>query len=87
MTPRLLWSVIIFISILVLPFWIYIPVLFLGVVFVPFFWEGILFAFLINVVHDSGVDIFSLLTSPITLSVLIALIIFLPIRDSIRTNA
>ncbi|PIP55949.1 MAG: hypothetical protein COX06_00575 [Candidatus Zambryskibacteria bacterium CG22_combo_CG10-13_8_21_14_all_42_17] len=87
MTRRLLWSVIIFISIMVLPFWIYIPVLFAVIVFVPFFWEGILFTFLIEVVHNSGIEFFSLLSSPLVISVLVALIILLPIRDRIRTYA
>lgn len=85
MIRRVLGSVIILASILVLPYWVYIPVLFIGIILFPFFWEGILLAFLIEVIHSSGNGVLSLLVSPLTLSALIVLIILLPIRKSLRS--
>ncbi|MDO8569225.1 MAG: hypothetical protein Q7R89_00325 [bacterium] len=72
-------------SILVLPYWIYIPILFIGLIFFPFFWEGILAVFLITIIHNSEMETLSLLVSPLVLSVLITLIIMLPIRESLRS--
>ncbi|MEX2013697.1 MAG: hypothetical protein WD897_02170 [Parcubacteria group bacterium] len=85
MTGRILWLVVIFASILVLPYWVYIPVLFIGIILFPFFWEGIPLAFLIEVLHGSGMAVLPLLISPLALSVLIALIILLPIRERLRS--
>lgn len=84
MISRILGSVVIFASILVLPYWVYIPVLFFGIILFPFFWEGIPLAFLIDVIHGSGMEVLSALVSPLALSALIALIVLLPIRESLR---
>jgi len=87
MTRRILGFVIVLIAILVLPYWIYIPVLFLAILVFPFFWEGILFALLINLVHGGGGDILSLLFSPLALMVLIALIMLWLLRKNLRSYA
>jgi len=55
MTRRILGLVVVLFSILVLPYWVYIPVLFLAIIFFPFFGEGILLAFLIDVAYGSGI--------------------------------
>ena len=85
MTRRILGSVVIFVSILFLPYWVYIPVLFIGAVLFPFFWEGILFAFLVNVLHGGEMKIFPSLVSPLALSLLVALILLLPVRENLRS--
>ena len=87
MISRTLGSIIILISILVLPYWIYIPVLFIGIIFFPFFWESILFALLIDVLYGAGVHIFPPSISLLTLSILIALIILIPLRERLRSYA
>lgn len=84
MTSRILCSIVILASILVLPYWVYIPVLFIGTILFPFFWEGIPLAFLIEVIHGSGMEILPALVSPLALSALIVLIAMLPIRESLR---
>lgn len=85
MTHRVLGLVIILVSILVLPYWIYIPMLFIGMLLFPFFLEGMLATFLINVIHGSGMEVLSLLISPLSLSALIILIAMLPIRENLRS--
>jgi len=87
MISRTLGSIIILISILVLPYWIYIPVLFIGIILFPFFWESILFAFLIDVLYGQGIKIFSPSISLLTLSILIALIALMPLRERLRSYA
>ena len=84
MTLRFIGYVIVLASILVLPYWIYIPVLLIAMIFFPFFWEGILFAFLIEVIHGSGIEAITSFVSPAALSAVIVLIILLPVRESLR---
>ena len=84
MTRHLAASLGVLLSILFLPYWIYIPVLFIAIIFSPLFWEGILFAFMIETVYASQVGIFTSLISPLTVSVLIVLIILLPIKERLR---
>ncbi len=87
MIRRLFGSLIILISILFLPYWVYVPFLFLGIIFFPFFWEGILLALLIDFIHGAGVWGPSLLFTSFGFSALISLIILLPIRERLRTYA
>jgi len=54
------------------------------VVVLPFFWEGIPFAFLIEVLYGEGVR--GVLLSPIAVSVLILLIVLIPARKYLRWN-
>ncbi len=85
MTRRAIGFVIVLVSILTLPYWIYLPVLFIAIALIPFFWEGILFAFLIDAVYGSGIQALPSFISPLTLSVFIVIIILLPIRERLRS--
>ena len=85
MIRRVLGSAVILASILVLPYWVYIPLLFIGAILFPFFWEGILLVFLVSVVHGSEMAVLPSLVSPLALSLLIVLILLLPIRESLRS--
>ena len=85
MTRRLIGFVLILVSILILPYWIYIPVLFVGIVLFSFFWEGIVLTFFINIIHNVGTNFSVSLVSPLALAALVALIVMLPIRGSLRS--
>src|SRR3989338_1750424 len=76
MIHRTLGIMIVLVSILVLPYWIYLPVLFIAMALISFFWEGILFAFLIDAIYGNGIT-----TAVVAL---IILIILLPLRDRLR---
>ena len=76
MIYRTLGSIVVLFSILVLPYWVYLPILLIGIIIFPFFWEGILLALLVDTVYGSGVET--------ALVALILLIIFLPIRERLR---
>jgi hypothetical protein len=73
-----------FISIIILPYWVYVPVLFVAIVLIPFFWEGIVLGFLIDVLYGSGVEAFPSFVSPFALAALIGVIIMLPVRNYLR---
>lgn len=85
MTRRTVGTMIVFVSILTLPYWIYIPVLFIAIALLPFFWEGILFAFLIDTIYGSGGGNIFQLISPLTISILITLVVLVPFRESLRS--
>jgi hypothetical protein len=83
---RLLLSLVLLALIFFAPYWIYLPVLFLGIVFLPFYWEAVIFAFLVDTVYGpwnlSGFPYF-----PIALAAA-ALLLALPyIKRRLRFNA
>ena len=86
MTRHVLGFLGVFLSILFLPYWIYIQVLFIAIILVPFFWEGILFALLVNVIFGDQIDILTLPLSPLPVLTLIVLIILLPLREKLRLH-
>lgn len=83
MTRRNISSLIVLISILVLPYWLYIPILFIAIIFFSFYWEGILFAFLVDVLYGDGVSFYSI--SPLVLGALAAIVILMPFRARLRS--
>lgn len=84
MISRIVGSIVVLISILVFPFWIYISILLVAIVIFPFYVEGILFGFLIDVIYGSGVEVLPSVVSPFALSILVLLIVMLPIKERIR---
>ena len=86
MTLHIFGSLIVFFSILFSPYWIYIPVLLAAIVVVPFFWEGILFALMIETISLGKVEMLTSLVSPLTVLALIVLIVLLPIREKLRLH-
>lgn len=84
MIKRALGIFVVLISILTLPYWLYVPILFAAIIIFPFFWEGILFAFLIDVIYGSGIEALPSLVSPFALAASVALIILLSLRGSFR---
>lgn len=84
MTRHFFGLLTVLISILVLPYWIFIPVLFAAALLLPFFWEGIWLAFLIDVLYGSGIQVLPSLLSPLAFSVLMTLIVLIPLRENLR---
>lgn len=84
MMRRLFGSALVLLSILVLPFWFYIPILFIAIVVFPFYWEGILFGFLIDVLYGNGISPVSYGVSLWGLGALIILLALMPFRGHIR---
>jgi len=85
MSRRLTGSLIVFLSILIFPYWIYIPVLCVAVIVFPFFWEGILLAMFIDFIYGSGIESFSALLFSVSFYILILLILLVPLRTRIRS--
>jgi len=86
MNHRIFGTALVLLSILVLPYWIYIPILLVAIIYFPFYWEGLILALIIEVIYDNGVGFLPSLVSPLALSALIMLIILLPIKDKLRLH-
>jgi len=81
MKRRIIGALILLLAILFLPYWVYIPLLFIATVLFPLYWEAVLFGFLIDVLYGQG---HSWLLSPTALAALVILIVLLPLRERLR---
>ena len=86
MISRLVSYFIILLLILFTPYWIYIPVLLLAILVFPFFWEGVLFAILINTLYGYGGGILEALRSILPLVTLGVVLVLIPIHNNLRIN-
>jgi len=87
MNYRLLVTIVLFLSIIAFPYWIYLPVLVLSSLFFRFYWEGIISGFLIDVLYGPVSHMGISLNFPIALYISIFLLILLPLHERIRFNA
>lgn len=83
---RILASFIILISILILPYWVYLPIILIFMVIFPFFWEAIVFGFLIDVFYGGGVRGLPSFVSPLALLALVLIFVLAPIQERLRLN-
>lgn len=83
---RFFSTLIILVAIIFLPYWFYLPLLLVGVVVFPFFWEGIMLALLVDLLYGWGVSFSNQFFSPIAFVVILLLIILLPLRERIRIH-
>ncbi|MSR87578.1 MAG: hypothetical protein EXS69_00150 [Candidatus Zambryskibacteria bacterium] len=86
MRKRNLSSLALFLAIIFLPYWIYLPLLLVAVIIFPLYWEGILFGFFIDILYGRGVTAFPSLLSPIAFITVILIIVLLPLRERLRFN-
>lgn len=84
MSRRFIAYIILLLSIFFLPFWIYLPLLLISTIVFKFFWEGIIFAFLVEVLYGKGVSGMAL--SPLALIILALIVILIPLRKRLRWN-
>lgn len=83
MTKRFVLTLLLLLSIIFLPYWLYLPGIFAAVIFLPMYWEGVFLGFLVDILYGEGVSLPFI--SPVALAVLVALIILLPMRERLRT--
>jgi len=84
MNKRTSVSIILLVLVGVTPFWVYIPALMLSVIFIPLYFEAILFAFLIDVLYGSQTHIGLSLAFPFATLVCLFLIMSIPLRERLR---
>lgn len=73
--------------ILLAPYWIYLPAIFLALVYQRFFWEAVPLGFLVDVFYGSNPLEGSMFGFPFAIAFSILVIIFIPLREKLRFNA
>lgn len=81
---RLIFFLICFGLVIVAPFWVYVPVVLVGVVVFPFFVEAIILGALVDVLYGDGRFLFGF-----TFTLLSAVVVYfaVPLREHLRFNA
>lgn len=87
MTKRIFASAFVLVSILFLPYWIYLPLVFIVVIVFPIYWEGILLALLIDVLHKGAFNGIGDIFYSFGFYTLLAIIVFIPLRERLRYHA
>ncbi len=81
MRARILATCLLILTVLFLPYWLYLPLLILGMALIPLYWEAIMVGFLIDTLYGpSGLPI---LTSVAFWSFLM-LVASMPLRERLR---
>ena len=81
---RLLATALTLFSIIFLPFWVYLPFLLASMILFPLFWEGIILAFIIDILHGRGIGPIADLISPMAFSATLILMAVMPLRERLR---
>ena len=87
MMKRLLISLPVLLVIIFLPYWVYLPLLLAGLVLIPLYWEGLILAFLIDVLYGSAAHPGISFNFTFALVSLIIILIMIPIRKRLRIHA
>lgn len=75
------FTIIILLSIIFLPYWVYLPLLLLAIVMLPMFWEGILLGLLTDMLYGSMTAV----SYPVVGIIVTALVIIsIPLRARLR---
>lgn len=71
-------SIALFLAVIFLPYWAYVPLLLAAALLLPFYWEAIPFGFLIDTLYGtSGLY-------PAALAAAAAVAVFIPLRERLR---
>jgi hypothetical protein len=87
MNQRLLTTIALCVAILAFPYWVYIPALVLSTFIFKFYWEGIVLAFLIDILYGHSSHMGISLAFPFAIYASIFVLILLPLHERIRFNA
>lgn len=87
MAARIITSILIIGAIIFLPYWVYVPLVFIAAAAFPFFWEGVIIALFIDALYGKGVSLAPASFSILSLSMFAFIIMLLPVREQIRSHA
>jgi hypothetical protein len=85
MNKRIFFDIVVFLSVILLPWWIWLPGILAGIVLFPQYIEGVILATLADVLYGAGVHplVYSF---PFGMISAILVIISVPIRERFRTS-
>ena len=85
MNKRIIFDITVFFAIALLPWWLWLPGIFVGIVLFPLYLEGIIFAALADAVYGSGVGSF-FLSFPFAAAALVLVVASVPVRERFRNS-
>jgi hypothetical protein len=87
MNKRTLLTLLLIVLVLVGPYWLYLPALLLLAVFMPYYWEGLIIAFFVDVMYGTYSHKFVNFYYPYAFIILLAILTSFIIRRRIRIHA
>ncbi|MEK7194569.1 MAG: hypothetical protein AAB660_02690 [Patescibacteria group bacterium] len=84
---RILFTLIVFLALIVTPYWIYFPLILIGIVLFPFYLEAILLGLIVDLVYGGGANSNALFGFPFGIVVAILIFFTAPLREYLRFNA
>lgn len=87
MTRRPIFNLIALILIFIAPYWLYFPVLALGLILLPVYWEGVVLGFIIDVLYGADAHTGISLHFPFAIAASVAVLILYPLKKQLRINA
>jgi hypothetical protein len=79
---RVLINIALFLLILLAPYWLYMPALLIACVLEPFYWEGVVYAVLIDILYGRGGSFFH--AHLFGIIVLVLVLAMVPLRERFR---
>lgn len=86
MNGRNIVTIILCLFILSFPYWVYVPLLVVGIVIFPFYFEAILLAFIIDVLYGTRAYIGFSFVFPFASIVALLVVMVLPVRRYFRID-
>jgi hypothetical protein len=84
MRERILYNILLFFLILYAPYWIYLAVIFLGIIIFPLFWESVLFSIFIDFFYGPGTHSGTMFGFPFGIASALLVIALLPFKERFR---
>jgi hypothetical protein len=84
---RVLITLSLLLSILVLPYWLYVPAIALTSIYIPYYIEAVILAFLIDVLYGGSTHTTITFAFPFAIGFSLLLIILVPLRSRLRIHA
>ena len=86
MRERILYDCLSFFLFLYAPYWLYLPVIFLGIMIFPIFWEGILFSLLVDYFYGPHTHSGSLFAFPFGITASLLILALIPLKERMRSS-
>ncbi len=84
---RALFTLVVFLALIATPYWVYLPLVLIGVVLFPFYLEAILFGLIVDIVYGGGTNGGALLGFPFGIVAAVLVLFSAPLREYLRFNA
>ena len=86
MNKRILLTAGLFLCVVFLPYWVYVPAVLAALVLLPFYWEAVPLALVADVLYGGAHPAFDL-GFPFAIMALLLVLVMIPARERLRLHA